>query len=651
MKRIELIKLRLEQFQCFDFYEVEFYPDVTNILGDNGTGKTSLYSGVTWLMFGKDAYDRKEFDIRRKVGGLPNNEVDTIVTGTFRIITEHEKKIVTLKRVLHGVKDKQGTWRDNTLCYVNDVPKLVSEYREYISSIITEDEFRILTSVNYFLSLDMKEQRDYLCRMAGVRSVDDVLLGKNDLKALYATKPADITLTDYIKLSKESLNRLKDDLKGIQPAINALVQSKPTEQNWDEIEQQRKEAQAEVQSLNEQLTSLDESVKEQVAERTKIFKQWKDKENEREILEKSLQASVDAIKQSTEEKYRREKQIYENLISDAKKAEETYVSLTSEVESLKAKCARLKADLDDLMGDYYNTEETTFSLMCPLTNKVCNDITSSDRSRLEEGFEKAKKLRMDTIMAQGKAKNAEYKTAESSLKEKESELKRKETVRQIANNKLASVVAPVMPIIDTQAIVRDYQAKIMDIDKEISEYKSAYEAFEIAKNDEILKAKRDEAQKKADELTEILADRKQIERIEQQVVSKRNEGVQIADKITEMEGLINGLQTIERMIIEDATTRINSLFQITKWQTVTLQKNGTYKDICKPTVNGISASLNTATRINVGLDVAQALSNYKQIQVPLFIDNRESVNQTVKLSMQIINLRVASKGTPLTITK
>ena len=97
MKRVELVQLKLEQFQCFDLYEAEFCRDVTNIVGDNGTGKTSLYSGVTWLLFGKDAYGRKEFDIRKRTNGISNSEVDTSVTGTFRIITEENRETINLR--------------------------------------------------------------------------------------------------------------------------------------------------------------------------------------------------------------------------------------------------------------------------------------------------------------------------------------------------------------------------------------------------------------------------------------------------------------------------------------------------------------------------------------------------------------------------
>lgn len=652
MKRVELVQLKLEQFQCFDLYEAEFCRDVTNIVGDNGTGKTSLYSGVTWLLFGKDAYGRKEFDIRKRTNGISNSEVDTSVTGTFLIITEESRETINLRRVLRGIKDKQGVWRDNTLCYVNDVPKLVSEYQEYISTIIPEDEFRILTSTNYFLSLDTKEQRDYLCLMAGVRPVEDILSNDSVLKTVYKEKPTNITLSDYIKLSRETLKRLKDDLKGIQPAINALVQSKPKEQNWEELERKKKSLQAEVQSLNDQITSLEESVKMQVDKRTSIFKQWQDAENELLKLKNSIASAIDAKKLAVDEQYNKEAQIYNNIVSDAKKAEDAYVSISDEVDSLAAKCKRLEAELNALTEDYCNAEETSFSLVCPLVSeKVCDVIKGDERNKLEEAFNKAKKQHIDAIMAEGKAKNAEYKNMKALLEEKESELKRKKTISQICQRKIASLVPPSKPIVDIQELEKEHEDKVATLENKISFLKTSYDNFHIVKNDDEMKKRRDVLQAEIDSLTEVISDRKQIERINNQITNKRDEGLAIADKISKQETLIENLTAIERMVIEDAATRINSLFQITQWQVVALQKNGTYKDVCKPTVNGISASLNTATRINVGLDIVQAISNYKQIQVPLFIDNRESINQTVKLKMQVINLRVAPKGTPLTITK
>ena len=401
--------------------------------------------------------------------------------------------------------------------------------------------------------------------MAGVRPVEDILSSDSVLKTVYKEKPTNITLSDYIKLSRETLKRLKDDLKGIQPAINALVQSKPKEQNWEELERKKKSLQAEVQSLNGQLTSLEDSVKMQVDKRTSIFKQWQDAENELLKLKNSIASAIDAQKLAVDEQYNKEVQIYNNIVSDAKKAEDAYVSISDEVESLGAKCKRLEAELNALTEDYYNAEETSFSLVCPLVSeKVCDVIKGDERNKLEEAFNKAKKQRIDAIMAEGKAKNAEYKNVKALLEEKESEMKRKKTISQICQRKIASLVPPSKPIVDIQELEKEHEDKVATLENKISSLKTSYDNFHVVKNDDELKKRRDVLQAEIDSLTEVISDRKQIERINEQRANKRNEGLAIADKISKQETLIENLTAIERMVIEDAATRINSLFQVTR---------------------------------------------------------------------------------------
>jgi exonuclease SbcC len=40
------------------------FDHITNIKGENATGKTSIFDAFTWLLFGKDSTDRKDFEIK-----------------------------------------------------------------------------------------------------------------------------------------------------------------------------------------------------------------------------------------------------------------------------------------------------------------------------------------------------------------------------------------------------------------------------------------------------------------------------------------------------------------------------------------------------------------------------------------------------------
>ena len=58
-------------------------------------------------------------------------------------------------------------------------------------------------------------------------------------------------------------------------------------------------------------------------------------------------------------------------------------------------------------------------------------------------------------------------------------------------------------------------------------------------------------------------------------------------------------------------------------------------------VNGVPFSdLNSAGRINAGLDIINAICNFEGVYAPIFIDNAESVNALMPTTSQTIRLIV-----------
>ncbi|RYG55303.1 hypothetical protein EON80_30830, partial [bacterium] len=58
LKALTLINFKGARSRTIDFSEV------TNIYGDNATGKTTIKDAFCWLFFGKDSTDRKDFEIK-----------------------------------------------------------------------------------------------------------------------------------------------------------------------------------------------------------------------------------------------------------------------------------------------------------------------------------------------------------------------------------------------------------------------------------------------------------------------------------------------------------------------------------------------------------------------------------------------------------
>ena len=85
MKRIKIKKLMFRNFRGLRECDISF-DNVTTVRGANGTGKSTLFNGFLWLLFGKDVQDRKDYEVRtHNADGTLLHEVECSVTGILEI--------------------------------------------------------------------------------------------------------------------------------------------------------------------------------------------------------------------------------------------------------------------------------------------------------------------------------------------------------------------------------------------------------------------------------------------------------------------------------------------------------------------------------------------------------------------------------------
>ena len=131
--------------------------------------------------------------------------------------------------------------------------------------------------------------------------------------------------------------------------------------------------------------------------------------------------------------------------------------------------------------------------------------------------------------------------------------------------------------------------------------------------------------------------------------------VQEKELAAEFERLEAELFLIEKFIIKKVEMlegQINSRFKLARFKLFETQINEGIKECCEVLYNGVpyNHGLNSGARINVGLDIIQTLSDYYGFQAPVFVDNRESINDLFPISSQVISL-VVSNDKALTILK
>lgn len=161
MKTIFLKSLSLRNFKGIKRLDLSFTEHETNIYGANGTGKTTVFDAFTWLLFGKDSSDRKDFNIKTLNPDGSNVEKMEHEVIAFISVDGEEK---TLQRIYkenwvkkRGEADAELKGHE-TLFYINDVPKKASEYAKEISEIVDEQIFKLITNPNYFPAMKWQDQ-------------------------------------------------------------------------------------------------------------------------------------------------------------------------------------------------------------------------------------------------------------------------------------------------------------------------------------------------------------------------------------------------------------------------------------------------------------------------------------------------------------
>lgn len=75
MNIVKFKSLHLENFKGFKMADVNFGDKTTTIIGSNGIGKTTIATGIMWILFGVDYDLVNNPKVRREVDRQPINDV------------------------------------------------------------------------------------------------------------------------------------------------------------------------------------------------------------------------------------------------------------------------------------------------------------------------------------------------------------------------------------------------------------------------------------------------------------------------------------------------------------------------------------------------------------------------------------------------
>jgi hypothetical protein len=633
--KIKLLNLKIENFKGIKNLVIDF-GDSNNIYGQNASGKTTVADAFNWLLFNKDSQGVEKFNIRPldERGDIINN-VEISVAALLLV----DGQEVTLSKVQkqNWVK-KRGSEEatlegNNNFFEIDGFPKTEKDFKKYIDSLILEDLFKLITSPQAFISLPWKKQREALTELITDISNEEIIA---------ADKKFSILAVDLSKYSADDLmSRVAKVLK--------------------EWKKQQTELPARIDEVSKSITVVD--LAEEEEKRKKIQKAIAAIEVKELDFSKSLDGIMEinnAILKKTGEKAKLEREVkqeYQDRLNQVKATSDTandlfnkavlrHTQTEKQLEHTRQNVTGLKKENEKLLEKYNELKNSRFdehSLSCPMCKQ---SYTDTKKAQIFEEFEVNVRTELNRMDGIGKARKEEIKSLEVTIQELMVIIEEAKTQKIKANGLIANANKELEELEQVEIL---YPAERATLDVEIMELQEKLEQMNTGTGYRNQLAR--EKQVLIDELLEVdkkLSLLESNKKASARITELEEELREVAQKIAEQEKLVYLLEEFIVAKMNLISSRINAKFNLVDWKLFNTQMNGGIKETCECMLNGVPfASLNTAGKLQAGLDIINTLSVLYGAYAPIWIDNRESCTEIPEADSQVINLYVSAKDTEL----
>lgn len=616
---IKLMGMRLENFMCYVDTEFNFF-HLTKILAENGKGKSSIVTAFNWVLFNCDYELRDNPQVRRVVDGKSVDDMDVSVT----LMLDVDGKEVTMRKVqkrIYGETVKDGvvvtTVNDPNSYYINEVSKTLKAFNEYLDVNIAT--LKMCSNINVFLNQKPKEMREYLFSLVDKTSDLDMAKSKNELAELVPL--LEKYTCEEIRAMK---NKIKKDVDDNAKKLNGQIEEK-------ERDVQLKQA-VDVSDLELMKNGLKEQIEDCIAKQTdndKLMTEY-DKASS-DIL--NLKFELNDMVRKANEGNEKAKRTLTGLIDEKKKRVYEIANGTQDNNRKIADCqydietgTKLK---DRLAEDWKRTNSEKFdenTAICPTCRR---ELPTEQVEELRSSFAQTKAERLAKIEEQGLEvkRNIERAQEQITMLEEfnETNLANQQKVEaEIADlEKQLSEFPQEIDVTTTE----EYKA----LEQQIAEKEqSMHKANDISAVKAELKAQESELrQQLSDCEAKIAASNTAME--EERLEELRNRQKDMEQSKTNAEKILDLLDELDKAKNEALSDAINSHFTLVQWQLFEYAKNGNYKSVCVPMVDGksiLTTMSNKGNRILGRIDICNSIQKISGITCPIWLDDAESLDES-----------------------
>lgn len=664
--KVEVKKISLENYKKFPSKSVDLFPR-TEISGRNREGKSTLQDAYLDVLTGKMANGTEPTSIRRKENGVEVPKVDVVRELTLAI--DGKEKVIrkiTKQKWRKPRGQSEEVFDGNETSYeIDGFPAKSKDYTEFIQSIAEPSTLLMCSNPKPFLDTLQKstaESRKVLEKMSGFDIAQ--FIEENPQYAHVEEITKGHSVEDTLKKLRKELNaqKKKVDAKNTEIAYetNRSVEAEDT----SSLESKKQELNVELSKLEEQEQILEDSAKGYDSLSYEI---------------RGLKSSKDGLVSKANEWLRARQKFISDTVSELKlkksEKESSIRIIGMELDNHIREAQQAKADLDRARQDYPRIKEMewddsglkaieaeTFNdseTICPTCGQ---ELPEEQISELKASFEEKKKFRIE----------AQLKVKESFESEKQNNLK---YVCDLGNTSAAKLKKTNEEINKLQSEISVAQDEVAELTKQIEEEQSKFTELpesvdmtndeeylavtaRIAELEDKLKSFDDVSGKKQELRMQISNVMKQISNVDADIKIAQAAVTEKEKRVSELNEELKSLGQVQADIEKNIDTvlnfsiqknkalaeKINPYFKHFQFSFLDYTIDGNPVETCKMICNGVNYfdGLNYSDKILCDIDLLRGLQALNGLNLPIFVDNSESVNTTrlPSAEQQMIVLRV-----------
>lgn len=656
MKKIIAKSGTLQNLMGCQNLTIELNEDITNIFGANGAGKSRFADAFQWVMFGKNANDKKDHGIKNTKDTSFNQQEHI---GEFVLLVDGIQN--TLKRVYKEkwTKKKGSEFPEftghETEFYFNLVPVSATEYAKKVSEILDESVFKMITNPLYFTSLPWKDQRNVLTEVCPAPSNEELAGESEEYKELISHLVQGKELADYQKQISATIVKSKEDLKNIPTRIDESLKGKSEVFDWNKLESEQSEKETELSKVEEFLTN-----------KANAFDEVLKTENAKKLAANEIQLKLDGIiknlTNSGEQKkddsaLKTAKSQLESKQGELLTAENGLKTLNTQSENLTSDIKTLSDSLQLKRDELKTVQEKEFvfdetQCVCPTCKREFESTdVEAKKVELKQNFNTDQSNQINVIQQSGIRLKNEKESKEAELKTITERIEKGNSI--VLNLKTEIVLLEGNVTAESEKL---NNIKVVEFDLENAvlnnpEYQTALKELTkiketIQENPEVdnteLNSQKSELITEIDEIKNKLRNKAQNDLVDKRVADLVLEQKRLASEIANVEKTLFVIEKFNKLKVESIEEQVNQRFKYVKFRLFKPLVNGGFEECCEALVNDVPYShANTAGRLNAGIDIINLLCEHFQVTGPVFLDNRESVTDLIETKSQIINLIVS----------